>query len=177
MRWGLLVPAALVVSGVQGMVACEWVVLLPRHKRVPFGRLLEAGQRDGHAAELGPSLCRPCVRHLSAWPPATDRQERDGLGVVDGPISRGRLPGCWPGRFLHSSSGCQLGLLAACGPYSRWAACCIAVLIVFAWRHRDFQPVRNPARLPGWARLRYHFSEWASLPARDSPYRDPAGRD
>jgi hypothetical protein len=159
-RWGLLAAGVLVVSAVQLMMACEWWLLLPRAKRVAFGRLLEA---VSVVVMLQNSLHHFAGHAFAIY--QLGHRQRIGKSVMLSVLSMDQLAEA-TARLL------TWGLLAALIGLPAWAAggvgavlgiACVlyAVLIVCAWRHRGFQAQRNPGRLQGWARLRYHFAEWA----------------
>lgn len=159
-RWGLLAIGALIVSGVQVMVACEWVVLLPSHKRVKFARLLEAVNVM--------VMLQNSVHHFAGHAFAVyqlGHRQRIGKSVMLSVLSMDQLAEATARLLAWAVLALFIGLpaWAAGGVWTLVAlgGVLYAVLIVLAWRHREFQAVRNPARLPGWARLRYHFSEWA----------------
>ncbi|HWC89562.1 MAG TPA: lysylphosphatidylglycerol synthase transmembrane domain-containing protein [Pirellulales bacterium] len=159
-RWGLLAAGAAIVSAVQLMVACEWALLLPREKRIGFRRLLEAVNVM--------VMLQNSVHHFAGHAFAIyhlGHRQRVGKSVMLSVLSMDQLAEAtarlltWA--FLALFIGLPAWAVGGVGTVFGLACVLYTVLIVCAWRHRDFQVVRNPARLRGWARLRYHFSEWA----------------
>ncbi|HEX4147722.1 MAG TPA: lysylphosphatidylglycerol synthase transmembrane domain-containing protein, partial [Pirellulales bacterium] len=152
--------AVVALSTVQWLMACEWSLLLPRAKRVGFGRLL------GVVSIV--VMLQNSLHHFAGHAFAVyqlGHRQRVGKSVMLSVLSMDQLAEAAARLLVWGLLAIFIGLpaWAAGGVWGvlGLASVLYVVLLVCAWRHRDFQVAANSVRLSGWERLQYHFAEWA----------------